>query len=298
MNFKSVFMQKENTKTYHFNTVDFDKNGRRLTDGKTLRGLVKDFERDFHESILTNLKKVLGAVEDFDCDFDYAHSTEYASCMYANRQTMNLLAKSNNAEPFMSYGMELYHGPVFNPAKDSALNKNYDKWSETVLVYGIDSAFLTEFDEYGYPVIDVDAGIYPLTLLIDNTMGDGEIRLASSLTDDGVMIYVPEQICAMETKPDNVVADLTHTPNGEWIYDHHTFCVPESLSIRIKAMAKRQGRELLFHKMPVGLAWCYKREIRDVSLRHFPLTIGELEIMWSILNPQIVRDARDRLFAI
>lgn len=279
-------MTEEVSISYNFNLADFSENGRRLDDGKTFRDVVKDFERAFHESMVMNLKKALSAVESLDCSFDYVPSAEYASCMYANRQTMNLLAKSNIAEPFMTYGMELYHGSVFEPAKDSVLNKDYDKLSETVLVYGIDSAFLTEFDEYDYPVIDVDSGIYPLTLLLDNTMNDGEIRLATPLVGfdeeyESFMIYDVRQICAMENKPENIVADLVHTPNGEWIYDRHIFCVPESLFVKIKKIAKRQGQELSFHKLPVDWAWCYKNEIKDVYLQNLPLTMGELEILWN-----------------
>ena len=56
---------------------------------------------------------------------------------------------------------------------------------------------MTEFDEYGYPVLDENSDIYPLTLLVDNTMRDSEVRLAVPTMDDGdetvdVMIDVPQ----------------------------------------------------------------------------------------------------------
>jgi hypothetical protein len=64
-------------------------------------------------------------------------------------------------------------------------------------VYGIDSAFMTKFDEYGYPVLDENGDIFPLTLLVDNTMQDNEVRLAVPTMDDGdetedVTIDVPQ----------------------------------------------------------------------------------------------------------
>ena len=60
-----------------------------------------------------------------------------------------------------------------------------EKHSQHIYVYGIDSAFMTEFDEYGYPVWDEDGDIYPLTLLVDNAMSDGIVRLAVPIGDDG-----------------------------------------------------------------------------------------------------------------
>lgn len=60
-----------------------------------------------------------------------------------------------------------------------------DRHGEKVYVYGIDSAFMTEFDEYGYPILDEDSDIFPLTLLVDNTMRNGEVRLAVPTLDDG-----------------------------------------------------------------------------------------------------------------
>lgn len=60
-----------------------------------------------------------------------------------------------------------------------------DKHSKHIYVYGIDSAYMTEFDEYGYPIFGENSDIYPLTLLIDKTMKDGEVRLAVPTLDDG-----------------------------------------------------------------------------------------------------------------
>jgi hypothetical protein len=72
-----------------------------------------------------------------------------------------------------------------------------DQFSKKIYVYGIDSAFMTEFDEYGYPILDEDSDIFPLTLLVDNTMRDNEVRLAVPTMDDGdetedVIIDVPK----------------------------------------------------------------------------------------------------------
>ena len=36
-------------------------------------------------------------------------------------------------------------------------------------VYGIDSVFMNEFDKFGYPVINENSDIYPLTLLVDQS---------------------------------------------------------------------------------------------------------------------------------
>jgi hypothetical protein len=72
-----------------------------------------------------------------------------------------------------------------------------EKHSTSIYVYGIDSAFMTEYDEYGYPVLDDNSDIFPLTLLVDNTMRNGELRLAVPTMDDGdetedVTIDVPQ----------------------------------------------------------------------------------------------------------
>ena len=155
-------IEKEISETYYYNPADFDGNGRRLDDGMTFRDLVKNYEHDFHDK----------------------HSTEYALNLYANSNTMNLLAKSCDAAPFLVYGMDLTQGRSFDAEKDPYINHQMDIHSDYIYVYGIDSAFMTEFDEYGYPIFDEDSDIYPLTLLVDNNMRDGTIRLAVPSMDD------------------------------------------------------------------------------------------------------------------
>lgn len=149
-------MEKEISETYYFNPADFDNNGRRLDDGMPFRNLIKGYERDFHEE----------------------HSAEYAIYLYANSRTMSLLAKSNDAAPFLIYGLELTQGRIFDTEKDPERNRQMEKHSDYIYVYGIDSAFMTKFDKYGYPILDEDLGIYPLTLLVDDNMTDGSIRLS------------------------------------------------------------------------------------------------------------------------
>lgn len=156
-------MEKEISETYYFNPDSYDERGRRLNDGITLRDVIKGFERNFHK----------------------VHSTQFATNLYANLQTMALLAKSCDAAPFLSYGMELTQGRAFDAEMDPYANHEMDRFSKYIYVYGIDSAFMTEFDEYGYPVIAEDSDIYPLTLLIDKEMRDGTIRLAVPTLDDG-----------------------------------------------------------------------------------------------------------------
>ncbi len=168
-------MEKELYKTYYFNPADYDNRGRRKSDGKTFRDVVKEFEYDFHET----------------------YSTEYALNLYANSLTMALLAKSNDAAPFLLYGMDLTQGKSFDAVQDPFVNHEMDKYSPNIYVYGIDSAFMTEFDEYGYPVLDENSDIFPLTLLVDNTMRNDELRLAVPTMDDGdetedVIIDVPK----------------------------------------------------------------------------------------------------------
>ena len=155
-------IEKEISETYFFNSADFDGNGRKLDDGMTFRDLVENFEHDFHDK----------------------HSTEYALNLYANSNTMSLLAKSCDAAPFLIYGMDLTQGRSFDAEKDPYINHQMDIHSDYIYVYGIDSAFMTEFDEYGYPIFDEDSDIYPLTLLVDNNMRDGTIRLAVPSMDD------------------------------------------------------------------------------------------------------------------
>lgn len=155
-------MEKELSITYYFRPGDFNEIGRRK-DGVSFRDLVKDFERDFHE----------------------AYISEYALNLYANSTTMALLAKSCDAALFMIYGMELTQSNSFDPEKDPYINHEMDKNSQFVYVYCIDSAFMTDFDENGYPIFTEDSEIYPLTLLVDNTMSDGTIKLSTPTLDDG-----------------------------------------------------------------------------------------------------------------
>ena len=168
-------MEKELYKTYYFDPADYDDRGRRKSDGKTFRDVVKEFEYDFHDT----------------------YSTEYALNLYANSLTMALLAKSKDAAPFLIYGMDLTQGKSFDAVQDPFVNHEMEKHSPNIYVYGIDSAFMTEFDEYGYPILNEDNDIYPLTLLVDNTMRDNEVRLAVPTMDDGdetedVTINVPQ----------------------------------------------------------------------------------------------------------
>lgn len=168
-------MEKEIIETYYFNPADFDESGRRYGDGVSFRDVVKEYERDFH----------------------ICHSTEYALNLYANSCTMALLAKSNDAAPFLIYGMDLTQGKSFDAIHDPYVNHEMEQHSNKIYVYGIDSAFMTEFDKYGYPILDDNSDILPLTLLVDNTMRDGELRLAVPTLDDedeteNVIIDVPQ----------------------------------------------------------------------------------------------------------
>ncbi len=153
-------MEKEIIETYHFNPDDYVAG--KMSDGTTFRDRVKDFERDFHSR----------------------HSCEYAYNLYANSSTMHLLELSNGASDFLSYGMELSGGDAFNPEVDPEINFRIDKHSQSVIVYGIDSAYMNKFDADGDPIFGKDSGIFPLTLLIDNTMPDGTVRLTTPTTDD------------------------------------------------------------------------------------------------------------------
>ena len=155
-------MEKEIIETYYFKPFDFNHEGRRIDDGKTFRDVIKDFERDFH----------------------FRHSTEYALNLYANSHTMMLLSKSCDAAPFLTYGMELTQGKTFDAEKDPIINHQIDFYSKNVLVYGIDSAFMDNYDENGYPVLDENSNIYPLTLLIDENLLDNTIKLTVPTIDD------------------------------------------------------------------------------------------------------------------
>ena len=155
-------MEKEISETYYFIPTDFDNNGKRLDDGTSFRDVIKGYEREFHE----------------------AHSAVYALNLYANSRTMSLLAKSNNAAPFLIYGLELTQGRIFDTEKDPEINREIEKHSDYIYVYGIDSAFMTMFDKFGFPILDEEHGIYPLTLLVDDKMTDGLVRLSVPTMDD------------------------------------------------------------------------------------------------------------------
>ncbi len=168
-------IEKEISETYYFHPTDYNEKGRRVKDGMTFRDVVKEFERDFHE----------------------CHSTEYALNLYANSNTMALLAISNDAAPFLLYGMILTQGKAFDAVQDPFVNHEMEQYSENIYVYAIDSAFMTEYDGEGYPIIEEDSDIYPLTLLVDDTMQDGMLRLAVPTLDDGdetedITIDVPQ----------------------------------------------------------------------------------------------------------
>lgn len=149
-------MTKELSETFHFIPSDYDFGGINRKNGQTFRSFIAECEHSFHD----------------------LHSTEYAWMLYANSRTMYLLARSKGASENFIYGMELTKGKHFHPIEDPFANDETDKRSQSVTVYGIDSAFMTDCDVNGYPVIDEEKGIYPLTLLIDETMRDGTIRLA------------------------------------------------------------------------------------------------------------------------
>ena len=153
-------MEQEITETYTFHPDDYQ-DGRRKTDGKTFREVVKEFERDFH----------------------HRHRADYALNLYANAATMRLLEKSCGAAPFLSYGMDLTQGHAFDAEQDPAINHAMEEYSRNVIVYGIDSAYMETPN--GDIAMDEERGIFPLTLLIDNSMRDGTLRLATPTTDDG-----------------------------------------------------------------------------------------------------------------
>ena len=171
---QSIMQEKEITETYHFQPSDFDIDGRRKSDGVTFRDLVKDFERDFHKK----------------------HSTEYALNLYGNSQTMLLLEKSCDAAPFLKYGMDMMsERHSFDAEEDPFVNHEMDKHSEYIIVYGIDSTFMT-FDKNGCPLLSEDGDVFPLTLLIDDSMQDNAVRLATPTTDgdepETVIVDVPK----------------------------------------------------------------------------------------------------------
>ncbi len=162
-------MECELSETYYFTPSKFDENGRRCHDGARFRDVVKEFEVDFHR----------------------LHSADYALNLYANSNTMRLLSRSCDAAPFLIYGMELTQGDSFDAAIDPTYNHQMESYGKSIYVYGIDSAFMTDLDENGYPRLDKDKSIYPLTLLVDNEMRDGEVRLSvPTLDGDGESIEI------------------------------------------------------------------------------------------------------------
>ena len=96
---------------------------------------------------------------------------------------MRLLSKSCGAAPFLVYGMELTQGNSFDVAQDPCINHQMEAYGKMIYVYGIDSAFMIDFDDNGYPLLDKEESIYPLTLLVDNEMRDGEVRLSTPSLD-------------------------------------------------------------------------------------------------------------------
>jgi len=53
---------------------------------------------------------------------------------------------------------------------------------------------MNQFDSSGYPIIDEEKGIYPLTLLLDNDMRDGTFRLSVPSIDSDSEEYEPVTI--------------------------------------------------------------------------------------------------------
>jgi hypothetical protein len=154
-------MEKEVFETYRFLANTYNEQGRHIETNTRFRDWVKECEHDFHER----------------------HSSMYALNFYGNSATMRLLQKSCDANPGLLYGMDLYQGNCFDPAHDPNINQKIDKNSQYITVYGIDSAFML-INDIGVPEIDEDKGIWPLTLLIDRDMRDGEIRLSCPDDDD------------------------------------------------------------------------------------------------------------------
>lgn len=154
-------MEFETSETYFFNPSEFDLEGHRIYDGLSFREVIKEFEYDFHR----------------------IHSADYAMNLYANARTMRLLSKSCGAAPYLVYGMELTQGNSFDVLQDPRVNHQMEMYSKAIYVYGIDSAFMTDFDENGYPLLNKEESIYPLTLLVDNEMRDGEVRLSTPSID-------------------------------------------------------------------------------------------------------------------
>ena len=147
--------------TYHVNLQEFNFNGVGK-DGRSMREVVGEYERDFHS----------------------LHKEYYALFMYANSNTMRVLAQACGAPEYSRSGMDLNNGRTFDPIEDPLINSKIDIYSKYVTVYGIDSAFMDKFEDNGYPVIDEENEIYPLTLLIDSSLPDGTIKLSHHDDDD------------------------------------------------------------------------------------------------------------------
>jgi hypothetical protein len=154
-------MEHEVYEIYTFMANRYNERGRHIESGLSFREWIKECERDFHEQ----------------------HLSMYALNFYGNSATMRLLQRSCDANSCLLYGMDLYHGNCFDPVCDPNINQKIDKNSQYITVYGIDSAFMP-INDIGVREIDEDKGIWPLTLLIDNDMRDGEIRLSCPDNDD------------------------------------------------------------------------------------------------------------------
>ena len=136
MEFFKNMMEKEIIETYYFNPADFDERGRKYEDGMSFRDVVKEYEREFHN----------------------CHSTEYALNLYANYCTMALFAKSNDAAPFLIYGMELTRGKSFDAifvGSDWKGSSNWDNFQKKLSKMGIDVVF-TDRPENGISTTKID----------------------------------------------------------------------------------------------------------------------------------------------
>ena len=178
-------MEKELYKTYYFDPADYDERGRRKSDGKSFRDVIKEFEFDFHDT----------------------YSTEYAL-------------------PFLTYGMDLTQGKSFDAVQDPFVNHEMEKYSPSVYVYGIDSAFMTEFDEYGYPILDENS-----------------------------------DICLMETKEQERKWHLVRNDNGEWISDENVVFLTKQEARHLEIIARLSGKSLSIQHGCDGELWCYKHEV-------------------------------------
>jgi hypothetical protein len=157
--------------TYRFSNADFSFNGRRESDGLTFREVVKGYERDFHTR----------------------HPKHYALFLFANLRTMSLLQRSCDADSRLIYGMDLVDGE-FDPTTNLNI-EDAGVGSSKIVVYGIDSAYMP-LDKNGFPQIDGQKRINPLTLLIDAQLPDGVLQLkyADDSDDDDDMVSAPVDV--------------------------------------------------------------------------------------------------------